>query len=46
MSAYFNIPIVIINKFEMSSSTCTTASKQTMQNVVMVAVEFSLDNTE
>ena len=32
--------------FKTSSSPRTTASKQTMQNIVMVNVEFSLDNTD
>ena len=32
--------------FKTSSSPRTAASKQTMQNIVMVNVEFSLDNTD
>ena len=39
-SKYFN------QLFETSSSPCATAPTQTMQNNVMVTVEFSLDNTE
>ena len=39
-SAYLN------RLFETSSSPCATAPTQTMQNIVMVTVEFSLDNTE
>ena len=32
--------------FETSSSPRSTASKQAMQNIVMVTVELSLDNAE
>ena len=39
-SAYF------YRLFETSSTLCVTASKQTVQNIVMVTVEFSPDNTE
>ena len=31
--------------FETASSTCLSAWKQTMKNIVMATVEFSLDNT-
>ena len=31
---------------EMSSSPWVTASKQAMQNIITVTIEFSLDNTE
>ena len=41
-SAHFN------QLFETSSNPCMTAraSKQTMQNIIMVTVEFCLDNTK
>ena len=32
--------------FEAASSTCVSALKQTMKDIVMATVEFSLDNTE